>query len=128
ATSLMCTSPVFPPGNSTNAPKFLIPVTFPITLLPTSTDILIYYPPNYHLLSLYNNTIKKKNNHYNIVTIILPELLFQHFYRSIFTNNKQPLLIMRRKIHYVQSLQYSYHHTAALSAAQDLIPQSKIQP
>src|SRR5699024_12368920 len=77
----MCTSPVFPPGNSTNAPKFLIPVTFPITLLPTSTDILIYYPPNYHLLSIYNNTIKKKNNHYNIVTIILPALLFQHFLR-----------------------------------------------
>src|SRR5699024_8421068 len=86
ATSLLCTSPVFPPGNSTNAPKFLIPLTFPITLLPTSTDILIYYPPNYHLLSLYNNTIKKKNNHYNIVTIILPELLFQHFHRSISAN------------------------------------------
>src|SRR5699024_12392534 len=74
------------PIYSTNAPKFLIPVTFPITLLPTSTDILIYYPPNYHLLSLYNNTIKKKNNHYNIVTIILPELLFQHFHRSISAN------------------------------------------
>src|SRR5699024_12126342 len=69
--ALPISSPVFPPGNSTNAPKFLIPVTFPTTLLPTSTDILIYYPPNYHLLSLYNNTIKKKNNHYNIVTIIL---------------------------------------------------------
>src|SRR5699024_11435464 len=124
----MCTSPVFPPGNSTNAPKFLIPVTFPITLLPTSTDILIYYPPNYHLLSLYNNTIKKKNNHYNIVTIIFPELLFQHFHRSISANCKQSPLLQRRRIHSVQSLRYNSHHSCSLSAAQNLFPLSPFHP
>src|SRR5699024_9152010 len=58
ATPLTSTSPLFHPRNSRLAPKLLIPVTFPITLLPTSTDILLYYPPNYHLLSLYSNTIK----------------------------------------------------------------------
>ena len=45
ATSEMCTRPVFPSPNSTKAPKLVMPVTLPSTMLPTSMDIRKQIPP-----------------------------------------------------------------------------------
>src|SRR5699024_7586669 len=65
ATSLIWTSPVVPSFSSTNAPKLVIPVTFPSSLLPTSIDIkkcssleflknysLLYYSEGYETVSI----------------------------------------------------------------------------
>ena len=46
ATSEICTMPVFPSPRSTNAPNFVIPVTFPSRTAPTSTCINALFPPN----------------------------------------------------------------------------------
>src|SRR5699024_6175971 len=65
ATSLMCTSPLFPSGNSTNAPKGLTPVTVPTTFSPTSTDMKLYILLNILLITT-NHTIKLDNNHFSL--------------------------------------------------------------
>src|SRR5579875_929235 len=44
----MCTNPVAPSGKVTKAPNFVMPVTFPVTLLPTSMAIKTSVPPCSH--------------------------------------------------------------------------------
>ena len=58
-TSEICIRPTFPSGNCTNAPKFVIPVTSPSTIAPTSSDIKRIIPLKKSLYSKYYTLLLK---------------------------------------------------------------------